>query len=82
MLYCNEVVGVFFKCLLFFFSSRLLFEVFGGEVGSVVFKYVGSSFNGESACFLLEKRQSWVLPDTVRILDHATCRFSVGLLNF
>lgn len=76
-----KLLGFFLNVFGFFFSSRLLFEVFGGEVGSVVFKYVGSSFNGESACFPLKKRQSWVLPDTVRILDHATCRFSIGLLN-
>jgi len=53
-----------------------VFEVLG-EGG--VFKYVGCEVTEQSAYFIPEQMQSWVLPYIVGISDHTACRFSIEL---
>lgn len=52
-----------------------------GDSGWVCLNILAVNLMG-SACFTPEKVQSWLLPYTVGILDHAACRFSMGLFNF
>lgn len=58
-----------------------LFSFFVGDSGWVCLNILAVNLMG-SACFTPEKVQSWLLPYTVGILDHAACRFSMGLFNF